>query len=203
MDTNPISISEELYFHRVFMRTNREPSVIDVEPIVGTTEILTFISDGLDHALFVRDIEGWVSPFDAGEIQRDNTVKRHFNFDIGDAIVHRCAIEESFRIAEENAFDADKLLDLPTQEATVYVQKFIGLVVVNTRPVNISFIYALAFACSLCGIAAENCKLHLMSCVALSTAFIFQLHFPYEWIYYDFKQWAFAYIFRHKQIHGG
>ncbi|KAF8773938.1 hypothetical protein HNY73_016544 [Argiope bruennichi] len=203
MEVNSLLILEELHYHRVFIRTDGQPTILDVEPIVSTAEVVTFISDALDYALFIRGIEGFISPLDTGEIQKNNAVKRYFNFDIGDAIAHECAVEVSRRIVLENGFDVDIFLDLPKAEAMKYAKRFIGLVIFKSRPVNTSFINALAFSSTLCCVAAENNRLNWMNCIALSAVFIFQAYFPYEWIYFDFKHWAFTYVFRHKQIHHG
>ncbi|CAL1265630.1 unnamed protein product [Larinioides sclopetarius] len=200
MDNNRISLLEELHYHRVFMRTDRAPFSLDVEPLVNPNEMKSFISDVFNHALFLRGFENWISPFNTEEINKDNSVKGHFKYEIGKAVIDKCAVGESVRIAIKNGFDANKLLNLPSNEVMEYVQKFIGLVVAETRPVNISFINAFAFACTLYDVVAKNRRQHL-NCIALSVASVFESAFPYEWIYYDFQQWAFAYVFRHRQIH--
>lgn len=201
------AFSDYLHYHRVFVRTKGNPLIEKEEPLAKENEVEAFIYKVLsvvcnkiiinrDHIPHRSDIAAfWQNPMSDAYVE-------YFHSDIVEAVQHQCAIDISLQNAKKYLkFDVSVLGELKTDAGKIeQVRGEITSIIANVWPKNISFIYGLAFASCMCVILAENECFHLAPGIVKATTEVFLQHFPYDWIYHDFRKWAFAYSFRHRQI---
>ncbi|GBN41690.1 hypothetical protein AVEN_214305-1, partial [Araneus ventricosus] len=168
---------------------------------VTTDGIQLFVQEAIAYVFSFRGIVDCVLPISIQELKAKIPQQIYFHEYIGLAINHQCAIDDTFRFAEEEGFVVDLWLQLPVVEARKQAERYLEVVRAKTRPVNLSIIHVLAFAAFLSRLAKQAGRNDLVTVIIWRVVHEFVSRFPLEWIYYDARQWAMAYNVRHFEIH--
>ncbi|CAL1265629.1 unnamed protein product [Larinioides sclopetarius] len=195
-------MDNELYYHRVILETDLPSKVSAKDNLVEVQILYIFIAEAIEDSFRVYKLKCWIRFKFLDSLLEDYSHKRYFNHEIGWAVCHHCAVDNAWSMATNSGFDLNVWLELSSRDDFgQYIRKYLGLVIDNTKPANVSMINGLAFASLIARKAVQKHKRDLVSLIIWDVVNVFIERFPFEWIYHDLNQWVQAYKVRHEDLH--